>query len=119
MTESIKMAVAFTGKNAHAAAAPDLGRSAFDGLLLTISGIESLRKHLAAGLVIEYRITSSGNLPCNIVPDQARGEIEIQAADKTKLEWARKRLEDIVSGAAMMAGVKGSVLRDGQHVVVL
>jgi hypothetical protein len=44
--------------------------------LLTISGLERLRKHLDDGMKTEYRIVSSGNLPC-IVPDQAQGEVKL------------------------------------------
>ena len=58
----------FYGKPAHAAAAPDAGRSALDGLMIMGNAIEFLREHVPDSTRIHYVITNGGSAP-NIVPD--------------------------------------------------
>jgi aminobenzoyl-glutamate utilization protein B len=60
----------FFGKAAHAAAAPDAGRSALDGLMIMANSIEFLREHVPDSTRIHYVITNGGAAP-NIVPDYA------------------------------------------------
>jgi len=58
----------FYGKPAHAAAAPDAGRSALDGLMIMANSLEFLREHVPVSTRIHYVITNGGSAP-NIVPD--------------------------------------------------
>ena len=58
----------FYGKPAHAAAAPDAGRSALDGLMIMANSLEFLREHVPDSTRIHYIITNGGSAP-NIVPD--------------------------------------------------
>jgi aminobenzoyl-glutamate utilization protein B len=58
----------FYGKPAHAAAAPDAGRSALDGLMIMANSVEFLREHVPDSTRIHYIITNGGSAP-NIVPD--------------------------------------------------
>ena len=60
----------FYGKPAHASAAPDAGRSALDGLMITANAIEFLREHVPDSTRIHYIVTKGGSAP-NIVPDYA------------------------------------------------
>jgi aminobenzoyl-glutamate utilization protein B len=60
----------FHGKPAHAAAAPDAGRSALDGLMIMANSIEFLREHVPDSTRMHYVITNGGSAP-NIVPDYA------------------------------------------------
>jgi aminobenzoyl-glutamate utilization protein B len=60
----------FHGLAAHAAAAPDAGRSALDGLLLMNHCTDMLREHVPQETRIHYIITSGGAAP-NVVPDFA------------------------------------------------
>ena len=60
----------FYGKPAHAAAAPDAGRSALDGLMIAANSIEFLREHVPETTRIHYIVTKGGVAP-NIVPDYA------------------------------------------------
>ena len=60
----------FYGKPAHAAAAPDAGRSALDGLMVMANAVEFLREHVPDSTRIHYIITNGGSAP-NIVPDYA------------------------------------------------
>ena len=58
----------FHGKPAHAAAAPDAGRSALDGLMIMANSVEFLREHVPDSTRIHYIVTNGGAAP-NIVPD--------------------------------------------------
>ncbi len=60
----------FYGKPAHAAAAPDLGRSALDGLMIMANAVEFLREHVPESTRIHYIVSNGGAAP-NIVPDFA------------------------------------------------
>ncbi len=60
----------FRGKSAHAAGAPEQGRSALDALELCAHASELLREHTPDFTRIHHVITSGGNAP-NVVPDFA------------------------------------------------
>ena len=60
----------FYGKPAHAAAAPDVGRSALDGLMLMGNAVEFLREHVPESTRIHYVVTNGGSAP-NVVPEFA------------------------------------------------
>jgi aminobenzoyl-glutamate utilization protein B len=62
----------FHGTAAHAAAAPEKGRSSLDALLLCIHGIELLREHTPDGTRLHHIITAGGGAP-NVVPEFAEG----------------------------------------------
>jgi aminobenzoyl-glutamate utilization protein B len=67
-----RMAVKFRfhGKSAHAAGAPDQGRSALDAVELTNHAADKLREHVPDATRIHYVITHGGGAP-NVVPDFA------------------------------------------------
>ncbi len=58
----------FYGKAAHAAAAPDKGRSALDAVMLMSHAVDLLREHVPQETRIHYVVTNGGSAP-NIVPD--------------------------------------------------
>ncbi len=60
----------FYGISAHAAAAPERGRSALDGVEAMNAMVNMLREHVPEKARIHYVITSGGKAP-NVVPDFA------------------------------------------------
>ncbi|MBA61387.1 MAG: amidohydrolase [Planctomycetaceae bacterium] len=60
----------FHGKAAHAAGAPEQGRSALDAVELTNFAAQLLREHTPDGTRIHHVITAGGGAP-NVVPDFA------------------------------------------------
>jgi aminobenzoyl-glutamate utilization protein B len=60
----------FYGKPAHAAAAPDAGRSALDGVMVMANAVEFLREHVPESTRIHYVVTNGGAAP-NVVPEYA------------------------------------------------
>jgi aminobenzoyl-glutamate utilization protein B len=60
----------FYGMSAHAAGAPDKGRSALDAALLMTHAVDMLREHVPMTTRLHYVITNGGGAP-NVVPDFA------------------------------------------------
>ena len=96
--------VTFHGKRAHAALAPDKGRSAFDALLAAFQGIEFLREHVPDDVRMHYTIAKLPG-PANVVPAEAEGEFAIRSFSRKTLEGVCERFLDIIKGASLIAGV--------------
>ena len=60
----------FKGIAAHAAGAPDKGRSALDAVMVMTHAVDLLREHIPQESRLHYVITKGGVAP-NIVPDSA------------------------------------------------
>lgn len=96
--------VTFHGKGAHAALAPEQGRSALDALLLAFNGVEFLREHVRDDVRMHYTITETPG-PANIVPARAAGEFSMRSYSREVLDQVCARFEQIIRGAALMADV--------------
>jgi aminobenzoyl-glutamate utilization protein B len=80
----------FYGKAAHAAAAPDKGRSALDAVMLMNHAADMLREHVPEATRIHYVITNGGGAP-NVVPDFAEVYYYARHPEMPMLDnvWAR------------------------------
>lgn len=94
--------VEFSGKQAHACAHPEEGRSAFDALQLAFHAIEFLREHTPDSSRMHYTLTDNGGTPANVVPDKACGSFYLRAMKNAELRDICERFEDILKGAALM-----------------
>ena len=61
----------FTGKSAHAAAAPHLGRSALDAVELMNVGVNYMREHMLPEARVHYAVTDTGGDAPNVVQARA------------------------------------------------
>ncbi len=93
----------FTGKESHAAVAPEKGISALDGVLMTFNGMEYLREHVRSDVRIHGIITDGGSAP-NIVPGKATAKFSFRAADRKYLDQVVERALNVVKGAALTTG---------------
>ena len=93
--------VTFHGKSAHAAIAPESGRSAFDALLLSFQAVEFLREHVQDDVRMHYTVVDAGG-PANVVPARAVGNFALRAAHRGKLNDVVERFRRIIQGAALM-----------------
>src|ERR1700730_5955193 len=91
----------FHGVAAHAAMAPDRGRSALDGVMLMGSGVEFLREHVPSNTRIHYIITKGGVAP-NVVPDLAQVFLMARSPSGELLGEIWERVVKCARGAAMM-----------------
>jgi aminobenzoyl-glutamate utilization protein B len=80
----------FYGQAAHAAGAPDKGRSSLDAVMLMAHAVDMLREHVPATTRIHYIITQGGGAP-NVVPDYAEIYMYARHPNMPTLDgiWAR------------------------------
>ena len=95
--------VNFHGVASHAAAAPHLGRSALDGVMLMDVGMNYLREHVMSEARIHSVVTSGGEAP-NVVPAYAQVWYYIRAPEREQVDAMYERVQDIARGAALMSG---------------
>ena len=92
----------FTGKSAHAAAAPHLGRSALDAVELMNIGVNYLREHVIQEARIHYAVVNSGGTSPNVVQPYAEVSYLIRAPKKQQVMDIHKRVQKIAQGASLM-----------------
>lgn len=93
----------FHGVSAHAAAAPEKGRSALDGVEVMDVATNFLREHTPDKTRIHYVITAGGTAP-NVVPDFAEVYYYVRHPDPAVVKDVWARVEKAAQGAAMATG---------------
>jgi len=91
----------FYGVSTHAAVAPEMGRSALDGVVLTDVGVNYLREHIIQEARIHCVVTNGGLAP-NVVPSYAQVWYYIRAPRRDQVDEIYARVLDIAKGAALM-----------------
>ncbi|WP_338662312.1 M20 family metallopeptidase [Pararoseomonas sp. SCSIO 73927] len=92
----------FHGKSAHAAAAPELGRSALDAVELMNVGVNYMREHMPDHARIHYAMLDGGGIAPNVVQSRAKVRYLIRARDLPELNMLVGRVRKIADGAALM-----------------
>ncbi|WP_044642641.1 M20 family metallopeptidase [Risungbinella massiliensis] len=95
----------FYGKPAHAAAAPEEGINALDGVIQLYNGINALRQHLTDDVRIHGIISNGGEAP-NIVPAYAEARFFLRAAKRSTLNKVTRKVKAIAEGAALATGAR-------------
>ena len=95
----------FRGIAAHAAASPERGRSALDGVEAMNFMVNMMREHIPQDTRIHYVITKGGEAP-NVVPAFAEVYYYARHKDREILQSVWKRLENAAEGAAKGTGTK-------------
>jgi len=93
----------FRGISAHAAAAPERGRSALDGVEAMDAMVNMLREHVDSDARIHYVITNGGKAP-NVVPDFAEVYYYARHNDMRVLDDIWERIQNAARGAALGTG---------------
>ncbi len=99
---------AFQGKAAHAAAMPEAGINALDGVLHTFSAINALRQHVRQDVRIHGIITYGGATP-NIVPERAVCRFRVRAADRGYLAEVAEKVVNCARAGALASGATLSI----------
>ncbi len=92
----------FTGRAAHAAAAPHLGRSALDAVELMSVGVNYMREHMPSDARIHAAILDAGGIAPNVVQARAKVRYLIRARDLPELTPLVGRVRKVADGAALM-----------------
>lgn len=93
----------FSGVSAHAAASPDRGRSALDGIEAMNFMANLMREHVPQQTRIHYVITDGGSAP-NVVPDHAEVYYYVRNPQAETVRSIFDRLVKAAEGAAAGTG---------------
>lgn len=93
----------FHGVAAHAAAAPERGRSALDGVEAMDNMVNMMREHVPQETRMHYVITSGGKAP-NVVPDFAEVYYYVRHPDRAVVQAVFERVVKAAEGAALGTG---------------
>jgi aminobenzoyl-glutamate utilization protein B len=96
----------FTGRTAHAAASPHLGRSALDAVELMNVGVNYMREHMPSDARVHYALLDTGGIAPNVVQAHARVRYSIRARDLPGMNELVGRVHKIAQGAALMTETK-------------
>lgn len=95
--------VDFTGRNAHASAAPYEGVNAGDAVTLAQVAVGLLRQQFRPGDQIHGIVTNGGEAP-NIIPAKAGAHYYIRASDLDALKALEERVQRCFEAAALATG---------------
>jgi aminobenzoyl-glutamate utilization protein B len=97
--------VRFRGRAAHAAAAPDAGRSALDAVEVMTHAINLLREHVPQETRMHYVITQGGTA-ANVVPETAEVSMLVRHPDLSTLEGIWERVQNCAQAGALATGTQ-------------
>ena len=100
--------VEFFGRTAHAAAAPWLGRSSLDALVLFDHAMALMREHIHPTARI-HRMVSKGGAAANIIPDYAKGQYWLRDSTGDSVQEMLGRMRKAAEGAAMATETRAQV----------
>jgi aminobenzoyl-glutamate utilization protein B len=95
----------FTGIAAHAAASPERGRSALDGVEAMDDMVNMMREHVTQESRIHYVITRGGEAP-NVVPAFAEVYYYVRHPKRTEVKDMWERITRAAQGAALGTDTK-------------
>jgi aminobenzoyl-glutamate utilization protein B len=95
----------FYGAAAHAAQAPDQGRSALDAVEAMNFMVNAMREHIVEDARIHYVITEGGSAP-NVVPEFAESYYYVRHVDPTTVLSIMERVKKAAEGAALGTGTR-------------
>jgi len=103
---NVSVFFSFQGITSHAAAAPEMGRSALDAAELMSVGVNYLREHIIQEARIHYAYRDVGGIAPNVVQGHSTVHYFIRAPKSSQVKEIYKRVVDVAEGAAKMTGTK-------------
>ena len=95
----------FHGVSAHAAGAPERGRSALDGVEAMNHMVNMMREHVPQETRLHYVITQGGSAP-NVIPDFAEVFYYVRHPDPQQVQSIFDRVAKAAEGAALGTGTR-------------
>lgn len=95
--------ISYTGRPAHAAAAPDKGVNALDAATVALTAIGLLRQQLPGSVRTAAVITQGGDVT-NIIPAHTVVEAEVRSFDLDELRDAKRRVLACFEAGAIASG---------------
>ncbi len=104
----------FTGRAAHAAAAPENGRSALDAAMLMTHAVDMLREHVPQETRMHYMLEKAG-AAVNVVPETTEVVMMARHPDKATLAGIWERILNCAQAGALAAGTEMSFEVTGSY----
>jgi amidohydrolase len=104
-----KFEFVFHGRAAHAAAYPERGVNALDGVISLFVNVGLLRQQLSRSARVHGIVSDGGKAP-NIIPERAAALFWVRALEDDVLEDAATRLVRCAEGAAQATGTRLEIL---------
>jgi amidohydrolase len=101
----------FHGRAAHAAAYPERGLNALDGVIQTFVAVGLLRQQLPSGVRVHGIVSDGGRAP-NVIPERAAARFWVRALDEAELADASARVLRCAEGAAAGSGTRLELRED-------
>ena len=101
----IALDVEFFGKEAHAAAHPELGINALEAMILSFNAINTLRQQMRSDARVHGVITDGGKA-ANIVPAHSAGRFLVRAENLVYIEDLREKVLACFKSAALATGAR-------------
>ncbi len=106
-----KFEFVFHGRAAHAAAYPERGINALDGVIALFVAIGMLRQQLTPGVRVHSIVSDGGRAP-NVIPERAAARVWVRALDDAVLEESAARVVSCARGAAEATGTRLEVVEE-------
>ncbi|SEP16747.1 amidohydrolase [Salinihabitans flavidus] len=103
------MTATFHGRSAHAAATPEAGINALDGLVTAYNAIAALRQQIPGDHRV-HAIIREGGTATNIIPDRAVGAFGLRAPSRKALEELKTRVTDCLNAGASASGAQVEIV---------
>ncbi len=100
-----KLELLYHGRASHAAAHPERGVNALDGVIQLFVGIGLLRQQLPTTVRVHGIVTEGGRAP-NVIPERAAARVWVRAPDDDTLARAGERVLACARGAAEATGTR-------------
>lgn len=100
-----KVDLVYHGRAAHAAAYPQEGVNALDGVVAFYVSVGLLRQQLGRGVRVHVIISEGGRAP-NVIPERAAARVWVRSLDEAELDDAFDRVLACARGAAEGSGTR-------------
>jgi len=104
-----KLDFVFHGRAAHAAAYPEEGINALDGVVQLLVAIGLLRQQLPRSARIHAIVTDGGRAP-NVIPERSAARVWVRALEQSTLNSVTTRVQACARGAAQASGTRLEVI---------
>ncbi len=106
-----KFELVYHGRASHAAAYPERGINALDGVIAFFVGVGLLRQQLPREARIHAIVSDGGKVP-NVIPERAAARVWVRALDEGILAESEERVLACARGAAEQTGTRLEVRRE-------
>ncbi len=106
--------VLYLGKPSHAAAAPEQGVNALDGLVIAQTAIGLSRQQLPRDTIVSVIVTEGGTA-VNVIPDRARASVEMRAPTRETLQMVKDKVRLCIEAGALASGATVEINQVGHE----